>query len=583
MRKVMPFMKPYVGSAVCAVIFTTLNWSMNLLLPLLMSKIINNGISDERIGYIFFVGAVMVIISVLGVLSAVVSSYSSAKASTGFGMEIRKAIFRKVESLSQSDIDKIGASSLITRSTNDINQIQELTLLSLRIIIAAPIMMVGGTFMAFTINKALSTILFAIVPIIAAAALFVMKKVSPLFSKIQKKNDELNQTVRERLGGVRVIRAFNKSGYEQERFDKTNIELVSLSLKINRIFALLIPFAYFVLYTTVTSLIYFASKQVNRLDLSSNAQRIADTVGDLQAFVVYLLLILAAVGMAAAVFVQLPKASVSASRIAEVLSLLPSIEDGTEALGDSGREAIEFENVGFSYDDSDEPVLSDISFTAPKGKVTAVIGGTGSGKSTLVNLIPRFYDVKSGRILLNGVDIRNLPLGVLHKTVAFVPQKTTLFSGTIEENLRYGKDNASATDMWNALKTAQAEEFVKASPRGLKTRLSQNATNLSGGQRQRLSIARALIRKADYYIFDDSFSALDFKTDSDLRKSVKKDFSQSGLIIVAQRVGTIMDADNIIVLEDGKIAGQGKHRELFESCGIYREICLSQLNEDEIY
>jgi len=405
----------------------------------------------------------------------------------------------------------------------------------------------------------------------------IMKKVMPLFSTVQKKTDELNQVIRERLGGVRVIRAFNKSDYEKERFDKSNTTLATLSLKINRIFAVLIPLAYFLLYTTVGFLVYFGSKQVDKLDAVADAEKIASTVGDLQAFVIYILLIIAAVAMAASMFVMVPKASISAKRIEQVLNTEPSIKDADKAAAESGEKSITFENVYFGYDDAEEPVLSDISFTARPGEVTAIIGGTGSGKSTLVNLIPRFYDATAGCVKVNGVDVREIPFEQLHNTVSFVPQKALLFSGTIEDNLRFGKENASTIEMWKALETAQADSFVKDMPRQLKSAVSQNATNYSGGQKQRLTIARALIRKADFYVFDDSFSALDFKTDAMLRRAIRKDMAGAGLIIVAQRVGTIIDADNIIVMDEGKIAAQGKHAELVKNCEVYREICQSQL------
>ncbi|MCR4925672.1 MAG: ABC transporter ATP-binding protein/permease [Clostridiales bacterium] len=581
MRKVLSYLKPYARSVIGAIIFTTAGSGLGLLLPLIMSQILNNGVSGGKLSYIYKMGSIMVGIAILAVIFSIIASYSSARAAAGFGRQVRKEIFHKVETLSQNDIDKIGTPSLITRSTNDIRQIQELLLIALRIIISAPIMMVGGIVMAFIINKKLSVVVLIVMPIVIGIALLVMKKVGPLFKVVQTKTDALNQILRERLSGIKVIRAFNKSEIEKQHFDITNSDLAKITLKINRVFALIIPLAEFLLYTLVTVIVFLGSRQLIDLDVVTQAEKIANTAGDLQAFVLYILLIIAAVAMAGAMFVMVPKASVSAKRISEVLDLEPSIKDGNKTAENSEKEEIEFKNVTFGYDNT-ENIIENISFVAPKGKVTALIGGTGSGKSTIVNLIPRFYDITEGEILLNGINIKELPLKELHQKVSFIPQKALLFSGTIEENIRYGKEDATKKEIWNVLEIAQAKDFVEALPRGLQSLVSQNATNYSGGQKQRLAIARALIRNADYYVFDDSFSALDFKTDAQLRKAIKENLSQSALIIVAQRVGTIIDADNIIVLDEGKIVGQGTHKQLLESCPIYKEICLSQLSEEEL-
>lgn len=583
MLKVLSYLKHYKWSAIFATIFILVNSAMQLILPSMMADIMNNGIAGGKLAYIYIMGALMILASVFGVFAAVLSSYFSSKASTGFGKELRKAVFLKAESLSQCDIDKIGVSSMITRSTNDITQIQNLVLISMRMIISAPIMMVGGAIMAFTMNKTLSMVIFTVIPIIALIALFVVKKVLPWFEQMQKKTDALNQVVRERLGGVRVIRAFNRQGHEQERFRKANFELTEIALKTNRLFASLIPLAMFLMYSMIVALIWLGSRQVNSMDVVTQAQEIAGTIGNLQAFMMYLIMIVFAVGLAASMFVMVPRAAISARRICEILNMEPMIkETASPAKASEGRGKVEFKNVSFGYNGAERNVINNVSFTANPGEVTAIIGGTGCGKSTLVNLISRFYDVTSGEILIDGVNLKDMPLSELHKKIGYVPQKVLLFSGTVADNLRYGKEDATEDEMWRALDIAQASDFVSKMPKKLQSRLSQNATNLSGGQKQRISIARALIRNAEIYIFDDSFSALDFKTDALLRAAIQKNFAHSTQLIVAQRVGTILNADKIVVLDDGEIAGQGTHKELLKTCKVYREIVESQLSKEEI-
>ncbi len=583
MLKVLSYLKNYKWSAIFATIFILINSAMQLVLPSMMADIMNNGIAGGKLVYIYIMGFFMIIASIFGVFAAVLSSYFSSKASTGFGKELRRAVFLKAESLSQCDIDKIGVSSMITRSTNDITQIQNLVLVSMRMIISAPIMMVGGAIMAFTMNKTLSLVIFTVIPIIALIALFVVKRVLPWFEQMQKKTDALNQVVRERLGGVRVIRAFNRQKHEQERFRKANFELTEIALKTNRLFASLIPLAMFLMYSMIIALIWLGSRQVNNMDVTTQAQEIAGTIGNLQAFMMYLIMIVFAVGLAASMFVMVPRAAISARRICAILDMEPMIKEPlTPAVSIGGQGKVEFKNVSFGYDGAERNVINNVSFTANPGEVTAIIGGTGCGKTTLINLISRFYDVSSGEILVDGTNIKDMALSDLYKKIGYVPQKVLLFSGTVADNLRYGKEDATEEEMWKALETAQAANFVNQLPKKLESRLSQNATNLSGGQKQRISIARALIRNAEIYIFDDSFSALDFKTDALLRAAIQKNFADSTQIIVAQRVGTILNADKIIVLDDGEIAGQGTHKELLKTCKVYREIVESQLSKEEI-
>jgi ATP-binding cassette subfamily B protein len=407
--------------------------------------------------------------------------------------------------------------------------------------------------MAFSINGQLSLVMFIVIPVVILIAVFVAKKVIPMFRTMQKKTDMLNQILREKLSGIRVIRAFNRSTYEDERFKEANQELTGLALRISRLMAGLMPFAVLLIFILTVSVVWLANRQLSVLDINIEAERlmIQNTVGNLQAFLVYLFMMVAAVAMGAEMFIMLPRAAISATRINEVLSIQTKITEPS-------------------------------SFTAKTGETTAIIGGTGSGKSTLINLIPRYYDVTYGSVLINNIDIRYLSTEALHNKIGFVPQKAFLFSGTIADNLKLAKPDATEEEKWTALDIAQASHFVKKLEHGLYDPISQSGKNLSGGQQQRIAIARALIRRSDFYVFDDSFSALDFITDAKLRKALKETLTNSAIIIVAQRIGTILDADNIIVLDEGKIAGTGTHKELLKTCEVYRQIAMSQLSEEEL-
>lgn len=580
MIKVLKNLKLIKKDAMLAMIFVVLSQVATLLLPLLMSMIINNGIANSDMEYIKRVGIIMIGVSALGVFISGLNSYYSSKTSTAFGRIIREKIFLKVETLSQSDIDRIGTPSLITRCTNDVKVLQDFVLQGLRMIISAPIMLVGGTFMAFFLNAKLAMIIFAVIPLIAIIAYAVVKLVIPLFRKRQKMVDEVNRFLREKLNGIRVIRAFNMDDYEDERFEQKSNDLSALVLKFSRIMSILIPICIVLVILALDTLIYIATKNI---DSMTDTVKIQSTVGDLQAFVIYMIMIVFAITMAAAMFVIVPRANISAKRISQILEIEPGIKDpeNPKHIEEEKRGEIEFKNVSFGYYEADQDILSDISFKAEKNKVTAIIGGTGSGKSTLVSLIPRFYDVKEGQVLFGGVDVRDMTQDELHSGIGYVMQKASLFSGTIEENLRYGDEEASDERIRMAIEISQSSEFVDSLPEGINSFVSQNATNLSGGQKQRLSIARALTRKADVYIFDDSFSALDFLTDAKLRAAIKEKI-EATIIIVAQRVGTILDADKIIVLDQGKIVGEGRHSELVETCPVYREIVESQLSKEAI-
>lgn len=563
-------------------IFVVFSQICTLSLPVLMSQIINNGIANGDVPYIKKVGIIMMCVSAFGVGVSVISSYFSSKTSAAYGKILRRDLFLKVESLSQTDIDTIGTPSLITRCTNDVKVIQDFILTCLRIIISVPIMLVGGVVMAFLLNARLATVIFAVIPVIAIIAYIVIKTAIPIFRKRQKLIDKVNSFMREKINGIRVIRAFGRMETEDEKFDETNNLLSGLTLKFQRFMSVLIPVCIVIIILALDGLILFAARSYDKMDYILEAEKLAGAIGDLQAFVIYMIMIISSITMVAAMFVIVPRARISANRITEILDIVPVITEPEKAekTEESKKGTVEFRNVSFGYADAEEKVLSDISFTAEAGKVTAVIGGTGSGKSTLVNMIPRFYDVTEGEILFDGTDVRKLSQEDLRSRIGFIPQKACLFSGSIEENLRYGDENATEERMRLALDISQSSEFVDKMPEGIKTFVSQNGTNLSGGQKQRLSIARALTRDAEVYIFDDSFSALDFSTDAKLRRAIKENLTAT-VIIVAQRVGTIIDADRIVVLDRGRICGMGTHSELMESCVLYREIYDSQIEKEE--
>ena len=581
MKQLLKYLKHLKKPVIAAMIFAVLSQVSNLTLPVLMSSIINNGIAYGDIDYIKKIGLIMMGISGLGVVIAVFNSYYSSKTSALYGKILRREIFLKVESLSQRDIEKVGTPSLITRCTNDVRVIQDFVLTSLRMIISVPIMLVGGVIMSFILNPRLAMIIFAVIPIIALIASLVIKYVIPIFRKRQKLVDSVNRFVREKLSGIRVIRAFNRSETEDKKFDKRNEALSELTLKFQRLMSVLIPVCTVLVIIALDILILVAANNFDSMDPVTEADKLLSAIGDLQAFVIYMIMIVSAVTMTAAMFVIVPRAKISASRITEVLDIEPTVCDPatSETMDESLRGVVEFKNVCFGYNEAENYVLSDISFTASKGKVTAIIGSTGSGKSTVANLIMRFYDVNKGAVLFAGKDIRNLNQDELHSRLALVPQKATLFSGSVRENLLYGDENATEQQLRKALEISQSAEFVDKLPEGMDSMISQNGTNLSGGQKQRLCIARALTRQADVYIFDDSFSALDFKTDAILRKAIKDNIDAT-VIIVAQRVGTIMDADKIVVLDEGRIVGMGRHEELMANCEVYGEIYRSQMTEE---
>src|SRR6266704_3251813 len=539
----------------------------NLYLPTLTADIVNNGIVKGDINYILRVGGVMLLVTIAGTICAVAGSFYSAKVAIGFGRLIRGKLFTRVGSFSLHEFDRVSTASLITRTTNDTTQVQQVLIIILNMMISAPLMIIGGLILAFGQDAVLTLVLLIVIPILLVLIILIMRVAIPLFRVMQSKLDKLNLILDEGLSGVRVIRAFDRIDHEKERFDVANNDLKNVGIRVNRIVAFMMPMMMLVFNLTSIAILWFGSIRINNGDMQ---------IGALLAFLQYSTLILFSLLM-------LPRAAASADRINEVLALEPEINDA-ETVKDTDVEQgyVTFQHVTFSYPGAEEPALNDISFSVHPGQVTAIIGGTGSGKSTLINLIPRFYDVDSGSVLVDGVDVRDMSQEHLRAKIGLVPQKAVLFSGTAAQNIRYGKENATDEEVRHAAEIAQATEFIDDMPDGFESFIAQGGINVSGGQKQRLSIARALVRKPEIYLFDDSFSALDCKTDAKLRAALKKETLDATVLIVSQRVSTVMDADQIIVLDDGRIAGIGSHRELMETSQIYYEIVSSQLSLEEI-
>ncbi|ARC83475.1 ABC transporter family protein [Clostridium argentinense CDC 2741] len=573
MIKLFKFLKPYAASIAVILILVFFQSLSELYLPTLMSNIVDTGIVNGDTNYILKIGGFMLLVAAGGTICTILASFLSSKVATGFSKDLRKNVFSRVESYSLQEFDKIGASSLITRTTNDITQIQQVLVMMLRMMISAPMMCIGGIIMAVSKDAKLSLVIIVVMPILAMAIGIIGKKGMPLFKMMQLKIDKLNLVLRENLTGIRVIRAFNRIDHEKKRFDKANLDLTNTAIKVNKIMAALMPIMMVVLNFTTIAVVWFGGIRIDNGSMQ---------VGDLMAFIQYVMQIMFSLIMVSMMFILIPRASASAMRINEVLDTVSEINDGDNTKSSNKKGYIEFKDVTFNYPGAEKPALSNISFSAKPGETTAIIGGTGSGKSTLISLIPRFYDVSGGGILVNGIDIREMTQEDLRLKVGFVPQKAVLFSGTIADNIRYGKENASYEEVKHAAEIAQASDFISNMKDGFESVISQGGTNVSGGQKQRLSIARALVRRPEIYVFDDSFSALDFKTDAKLRAALKKETGKSTVIIVAQRVSTVMNADRIIVLDDGQIAGIGNHKELLNNCDVYREIVSSQLSEEEL-
>jgi ATP-binding cassette subfamily B multidrug efflux pump len=570
------YLRPYRTPIAIVLVLLLIQAIGNLYLPDLNGDIINYGVVKGDNDYILRTGALMLgVTAVLGV-AAVVSVYLSARIAMGFGRDVRSAIFSKVETFSQVEVNHFGPASLITRNTNDVLQVQTVVLMALTIMISAPILIIGGIIMALRTDVPLSGLLLVVIPLMALVIGLVMSRAIPLFRAVQLKIDRINQVMRETLAGIRVIRAFVRTEHEEERFDVASLDLFQTQLRVTRLFAITIPTMTLILSLSTVAVMWFGASRVDNGDLS---------IGNLTAFLQYLMQILFAVLTAVFMFILIPRAVVSSGRIREVLDTVPSISDPVVAIapeaGSPDRGVVELRHVTFGYPGAEEPVLHDVSFRALPGQTTAIVGSTGSGKTTLINLIPRLYDATSGSVLVDGVDVRDRAREELWTRIGLIPQKAFLFSGTVASNLRYGDESATDDELWRALEIAQGRDFVSEMDGGLEAAITQGGTNVSGGQRQRLSIARAIVRNAPIYVFDDSFSALDFTTDARLREALGRELGDATVIIVAQRVGTILHADQIIVMDAGRIVGRGTHQELLESNETYREIVYSQLTEAE--
>lgn len=574
MLKIYRRLKSYAFHLVGIIILVFLQVISDLYLPTVMSDIIDGGIMKENVDYILHQGIFMLIVSGLGALCAVAASFLSAKIALGLGRSLRNSVFERVESFSMNEFDKFGSSTLITRTTNDIVQIQNVTIMILLMVLRAPIMCIGGVMLAYSKDQWLTLLLAAALPVVGLLVFLVAKFVIPLFSQVQKKIDRVNLVLSENLKGIRVIRAFNRQSHEKKRFEEANGDLTNTYIKVNRILALLMPCMMMLMNVLMLGILWYGAIRIDAGEMD---------LGALVAFLQYALQIMIALVMMTMMFIMVPRAQAASGRINEVLETEPTVLDSVSPRNaDSEHGMVEFDHVDFRYRGAEEPAIKDITFCAKAGETTAIIGGTGSGKSTLVNLIPRFYDAEKGCVRVDGVDVREIPQEQLRAKIGFVPQKAVLFTGTIAENLRCGKEDAGEDELLHAAQVAQADGFIAETADGFETMLSEGGLNLSGGQKQRLAIARAIVRRPEIYVFDDSFSALDFKTDARLRAALQKETGDATVIIVAQRVGSVMNADRIIVLDEGTIAGVGTHRELLETCEVYREIVSSQLSQEEM-
>ncbi|MFJ4029688.1 ABC transporter ATP-binding protein [Paenarthrobacter sp. NPDC089989] len=568
------FLRPHQRLLIAVVVFQLAQSIASLYLPTLNADIIDNGVAVGDTGYILRMGGLMLLITLLQIACAVVAVYFGAKAAMSMGRDVRDAIFSRVGEFSEQEVTRFGAASLITRSTNDVQQVQQLVLMSCTLMVAAPMLSIGGVIMAVRQDAQLSWLIAVCVPVLLVCVGLIVTRMVPLFRKMQIRIDAVNRVLREQLTGIRVVRAFVREDMESARFGKANDDVTDVALRAGRLMSLMFPVVMLVMNVSSVAVIWFGSFRIEDGSMQ---------VGTLIAFLSYLMQILMSVMMATFMAVMIPRASVSADRIGEVLDTDSSVLPPSNPVSLTGRRSgqLEMHDVGFAYPGAEQPVLSGVSFTALAGRTTAIIGSTGAGKTTLVNLMPRLFDVTSGSVRMDGVDIRELHPDLLWGHIGLVPQKPYLFSGTVRSNLLYGKPDATDDELWQALSVAQARDFVEQMEGGLDAPISQGGTNVSGGQRQRLAIARALVKRPELYIFDDSFSSLDTATDARLRQALKQHTSGATLVIIAQRVSSIADADQILVLDDGRIVGQGTHEELLETSETYREIVSSQLAAEE--
>jgi len=566
-------LKKYIWMVLGDVLAVGCNVFTMMYLPKYMSSIVDEGVLVGNIEHIISVGIKMLLISLMGAVAMVTSSYLSSRAAMGFSRDLRRDVFKKAESFSLAEFNRFGAASMLTRTTNDITQLEMVVMMGLRMALMAPMALVGGIIMAFSTSPEMSRVVFFTAPLLLVSVVIISRKSIPLSKSMQVKIDRVNQVLREKLSGIRVMRAFGTEQYEEERFDKANTDLMDISLKMHNLMMLMMPLLIFILNFSTVAILWLGVEEVSAGSL---------LVGDVMAVVQYVMHIMISFMMLSMMITMIPRAAASAERINEVLDAVPNITDPEVPVVPERRGSVCFRDVTFAFDDSDEPSISHIDFEVGPGQTLAIIGSTGSGKSTILNLIPRFYDVTQGQVLVDGVDVRQMNRADLRGRIGYVPQRAVLFQGTIAENLRYGAQNATEEELWQAAEIAQAKEFIEEKEGGLNSEVARGGANFSGGQKQRLSIARAVARRPEIYLFDDSFSALDYKTDAALRRRLAEITSDAAVIIVAQRVSTIMDADCILVLDDeGAIAGKGKHGELLQTCGIYREIVTSQLSAEE--
>ena len=580
MLKLSRFLMPYRGHVAIVLVLALAQSVGALLPPRLMADIVDRGIVRGDQGLILRVGGLMLLTSIIATLCAIAASYFSSKVATGFGRTLRSAVFARASRLSLHQFDHFGAASLVTRTTNDTTQVQQMLIMLLTMFIAAPMMAAGGVILALSQDTQLAWVLVAVIPVMAIIFGGIMRAAVPLSVAMQVKVDRLNLVLGEGLSGVRVIRAFDRGARQRERFDAANLDTTNTAVTVNRLMAILMPALFLMLNFTSLAIIWIASHRIDQ-----GLMPVGAMISSLQ----YAMQILFSVFMVTAVFVMLPRASAAAARLNELLDLTPDVADPAHrqslqesGVGPASRGHVEFQNVTFQYPGAEEPALSGVSFTAFPGEVTAIIGGTGSGKSTVAGLIPRFYDVNAGRVLLDGVDVRECAQADLRARIGFVPQKAVLFSGTVAANIRYGREDATDDEVRRATTVAQATDFIDAMTGGFAAPIAQGGINLSGGQKQRLAIARAIVRRPDVYVFDDSFSALDAATDARLRAALRDETAGATVIIVAQRISTVISADRIIVLDNGQVVGSGTHVELLRASPVYREIVASQVSLDEV-
>ncbi|MEV0893650.1 ABC transporter ATP-binding protein [Promicromonospora sp. NPDC050262] len=586
------YLGPYRWAVVAVLVLQLVQTLAALYLPSLNADIIDNGVVPGDIGYIWSTGGWMLVVSLGQVVASVIAVYFGAQVATAFGRDLRRDVFHSVQTYSAREMAQFGAPTLITRGTNDVQQVQMTVLMTFTIMVMAPIMLVGGVILALSEDVSMSALLLVIVPVLAASAGVIVWRMVPHFRRMQKRIDAINSVLREQITGLRVVRAFVRERRETQRFGVVNEELFDTSLRAGRLMALTFPVVMLIMNLASVAVLWFGAHEIEAGEME---------IGSLTAFLSYIMYILMAVMMSTMIFMMIPRAAVAAERIGEVLDTEPSVvdpehpvalpglrvaEDGSPesngspaSAGPRGR--VTFENVGFGYPGAEEPVLHDLTFTAEPGQITAIIGSTGSGKSTLLNLVPRLFDATGGTVRVDGVDVRDLLQRDLGSLMGLVPQKAFLFTGTVADNLRYGKSDATEDEMWAALEVAQARDFVEALPDGLESVVAQGGSTFSGGQRQRLAIARAVIRKPRIYLFDDSFSALDYATDARLRAALRPQTADATVIVVAQRVATIRDAEQILVLDHGRIVGRGTHAQLLADNPTYQEIVTSQMSLEE--